>query len=130
MLRTVTRLLLAFGIAVSVALAPIAVDACLLTCEASVNADASDSAHHACHHDAASHIASHAPACGHDHASVVDAVVRTDTSSPMPASWAFAVAALPNVAISGVVALTHAPSPPRLRSAVSAEISFVLPLRI
>lgn len=125
-----TRLLLALGIAFGIAVAPIAVDVCLVSCQVSADADVSGSAHHSCHQDAAPHAGSHAPRCGHDHASVVDGVVRPDTSSPMPASWAFAVAVLPDVETNAVVALTHAPSPPRLRGTGSAEISSVLPLRI
>jgi hypothetical protein len=129
MLPRVARVLLAFVVVFAVALSPLGIDACLLSCQAPVNS----AAHHACHggeHGRAAQMASHVQTCLHDHSTVVETLTPANR---MACAHSFAMngAALHSSAENvNAAQIIRATSPPRHATALTAVAASALPLRV
>jgi hypothetical protein len=129
MLAGVIRAVVVIGVMLGVALSPLALDACLTSCQARTSTLAT-SAHHACHTDGTPYVSAHAGACGHDHALVADGIIRADQLSSAHAR-STATAALPlGAAHLNVAQIIRATSPPRASVALTPLASSAVPLRV
>jgi hypothetical protein len=129
MLAGVIRALVVIGVVLGMAFSPLALDACLISCEAPTSALAT-SAHEACHAGATPHEGGHARTWGHDHILVVDGIIRADQlTNGHPLSTL--TAALPLRAEHlNVARIARATSPPRSNTALTSVASSAVPLRI
>lgn len=126
---SVSRALGVLIVAVGVALSPLALDACLITCHTSASSVGA-TAHHACHTDVPGHPGSRAQSRGHHQDLVVDGIVRIEhaagASSPvmmgamLPVRSAWVIVGPGN----------RATSPPRTDMALQPITASALPQRI
>jgi hypothetical protein len=130
MLAAVIRAVVVINVVLGVAFSPLALDACLMSCQAPASALAT-SAHHACHTDEGTPRGdSHAGTCGHAHTPVVDGIIRADQRHSARA-LSTRTAALPlGAARLNVAPITRSTSPPHASVALTPVASSAVPLRV
>jgi hypothetical protein len=131
MLKGMFRLLVVLAVVFGVSLSPVALDACLMSCQAPTSTTAS-STHHACHSDGTTgkqNVGANAKPCGHDHGLAVDGVAGADHLSG--ARLLSTMAAVPsNPATGNHSPLKWASSPPRPKIALTSPAASALSLRV